>query len=155
MTRGLLLDIGGDLGFGHAHDGPNFTNSPSNSASSCVHSARIASMYSRNIVRRRPGGTLWSASSSVFQPNPTPRLTRPLDRWSRVAIDLASVMGSCSTGSATAGGRVGSLALDRDMGVLGHVERRETVVVGQLGRGRRRDPAIVGEQNKPVVHIQN
>ena len=59
-------------------------------------------MYSRSMVRRRPGGTLWSASSSVFQPNPTPRLTRPPERWSRVAIDLASVIGSCSTGSATA-----------------------------------------------------
>lgn len=28
--------------------------------------------------------------------------TRPPDRWSKVAIDFASVIGSCSTGSATA-----------------------------------------------------
>ena len=59
-------------------------------------------MYSRNMVRRRPDGTPWSASSSVFHPNPTPTLTRPPDRWSRVAILFASVIGSCSTGSATA-----------------------------------------------------
>ena len=68
------------IGFGHAQLGPNFTNSPSYDASSSVHSARMASRYSRSMVRRRPDGTLWSASSSVFQPNPTPTLTRPPDR---------------------------------------------------------------------------
>ena len=104
-------------------------------------------------------------------------------------MDLASVMGSCSTGSATAvdsrtrevtahavprrhprverahvavvgqrlvsGGRVRGLALDRDMGVLGHVERLEAVVVGELGRRRGRDPTVAGEQYEPVVHTQN
>lgn len=59
-------------------------------------------MYSRSMVRRRPGGTLWSASSSVFQPNPTPRLTRPPDEMTEVAIVFARLIGSCSTGSATA-----------------------------------------------------
>ena len=44
-------------GFGKAQHGPNFTNSPSYAASSCVHSARIASMYSRSTVRRFPAGT--------------------------------------------------------------------------------------------------
>ena len=89
-------------GFGQAHDGPNETNSPSYDASSCVHRARIASTYSRSTVRRLPGGTPWSASSSVFQPKPAPTVTRPPERWSRVAIALASVIGSDSTGSETA-----------------------------------------------------
>ena len=40
----------------------------------------MASRYSRSMVRRRPGGTLWSANSSVFQPNPTPSETRPPER---------------------------------------------------------------------------
>ena len=53
---------------GHAQLGPKSTNSPWNSASSWVHSSRIASRYSRSIVRRRFGGTLWSAISSRFQP---------------------------------------------------------------------------------------
>ena len=38
----------------------------------------------------------------MFQPNPTPSETRPPERWSSVAIVLASVIGSDSTGSATA-----------------------------------------------------
>ncbi|MCP9965280.1 hypothetical protein LUX57_09130 [Actinomadura madurae] len=49
-----------------------------------------------------PAGTWWSASSSVFHPNPAPTVTRPPDRWSSVAMALASVIGSDSTGSATA-----------------------------------------------------
>ena len=59
-------------------------------------------MYSRSTVRRFPAGTWWSSSSSVFQPKPAPIVTRPPERWSRVAIALASVIGSDSTGSATA-----------------------------------------------------
>ncbi len=43
---------------GQAQLGPKFTNSPLYSASSCVHRARIASRYSRSMVRRRFGGTL-------------------------------------------------------------------------------------------------
>ena len=38
----------------------------------------------------------------MFQPKPAPTLTRPAERWSRVAIVFASVIGSDSTGSATA-----------------------------------------------------
>ena len=38
----------------------------------------------------------------MFQPKPAPIVTRPPERWSRVAICLASVIGSDSTGSATA-----------------------------------------------------
>ena len=38
----------------------------------------------------------------MFQPKPAPIVTRPPERWSRVAIVLASVIGSDSTGSATA-----------------------------------------------------
>src|SRR6478609_216555 len=89
-------------GLGNAHDGPNDTNSPSYDASSCVHSTRIASTYSLSTVRRLAAGTWWSASSSVFQPKPAPISTRPPERWSRVEICLANVIGSDSTGSATA-----------------------------------------------------
>ena len=98
----MISGMCGCTGFGQAQDGPKETNSPSYDASSWVHSARIASTYSRRTVRRLPAGTWWSVSSSVFQPKPAPMVTRPPDRWSRVAIDLASVIGSDSTGSATA-----------------------------------------------------
>ena len=98
MTSGMC----GCTGFGKAHDGPKDTNSPSYAASSSVHSARIASTYSLSTVRRFPAGTWWSASSSVFQPKPAPIVTRPPERWSRVAMVLARVIGSDSTGSATA-----------------------------------------------------
>ena len=88
-----------------------------------------------------------------------------------MAIDLASVIGSCSTGSAAAvdsrtrdvaaaavprltqgierahvavvgrcpvaGRRVRGLPLDRDVGVLGHVEGAKTMLVGE----RRQPPA--------------
>ena len=152
----------------------------------CVQSARIASMYSRSTVRRLPAGTPWSASSSVFQPNPAPTVTRPPDRWSSVAIVFASVIGSDSTGRATAvpslirdvtaaavasethgiegaqiavvgqrrvaGARVGGLPLDRDVGVLGHVERVESAFLGRLGRLRGGDAAIGGEQDDAVAH---
>jgi Asp-tRNA(Asn)/Glu-tRNA(Gln) amidotransferase A subunit family amidase len=59
-------------------------------------------MYSRRTVRRRSAGTPWSASSSVFHPKPAPSVTRPPERWSTVAIVFARVIGSDSTGSATA-----------------------------------------------------
>jgi hypothetical protein len=51
-----------------------------------------------------------------------------------------------------AGGRMGRFALDRDMGVLGHVERLKPVVIGESGSRRRGDSAIAGEQHKPEVH---
>ena len=38
----------------------------------------------------------------MFQPKPAPTVTRPPERWSSVAIALASVIGSDSTGSDTA-----------------------------------------------------
>ena len=53
-------------------------------------------------VRRLAAGTWWSVSSSVFQPKPAPMVTRPPERWSSVAIVLASVIGSDSTGRQTA-----------------------------------------------------
>ena len=46
----------------------------------------------------------------MFQPKPAPMVTRPPERWSRVAIAFASVIGSDSTGSAT--------AVDRPMRVV-------------------------------------
>ena len=104
-------------------------------------------------------------------------------------MDFASVIGSCSTGSATAvdsrtrdvtahaaprlthgiqrahiavvrqrlvtRGRMGRLALDRDVGVFGYVERLKAVVVGESGGCRRGDSTIAGEQHKPVVHALN
>ena len=54
-----------------------------------------------------------------------------------------------------AGGGVRGVALDRDVGVLGHVERGKAVLVGELGGRRRGDAAITGEKHKPVVHAQN
>lgn len=50
---------------------------------------------------RFPAGAWWSASSSVFHPNPAPMVTRPPERWSIVAMVFARVIGSNSTGSAT------------------------------------------------------
>src|SRR5258708_3169692 len=38
----------------------------------------------------------------MFQPKPTPSVTRPPDRWSSEAMVLASAIGSCWLGSATA-----------------------------------------------------
>ncbi len=54
-----------------------------------------------------------------------------------------------------AGGGVGGLAFDRDVGVFGDVERGEAVLVGQLGRRRRSDTTIRGEQHKSKVHTEN
>jgi hypothetical protein len=52
-------------------------------------------------------------------------------------------------------GRVGRLALDRDVGVFWHVERLKAVVVGKLGCCRRGDATVAGEKHKPVIHAQN
>jgi len=54
-----------------------------------------------------------------------------------------------------AGGGVRGGALDRDVGVFGHVERGEPVVVGQLGRRGRGDPTITGEQHEAKIHASN
>ena len=87
---------------GQAQLGPKSTNRPWYSASSRLHSSRMASRYSRSMVRRSEGGTLWSAISSRFQPYPTPSTVRPPERWSTEAMVLARVIGSLSTGIATA-----------------------------------------------------
>ena len=59
-------------GLGQLHDGEKLTNSPSKDASSSVHSARIASTFSRVTARRRFGSTPWCSISSSFQPTPMP-----------------------------------------------------------------------------------
>jgi hypothetical protein len=89
-------------GLGKAQLGLRWANSPSYDATSWLQSSPISSRYSRSTVRRFLPGTPWSSSSSTFQPKPTPRITRPPERWSRVASVLARVIGSCSIGSATA-----------------------------------------------------
>ena len=50
---------------------------------------------------------------------------------------------------------MGGLAFDRDVGVFGHVERGETVLVGQLGRRRRSDATIKVNNTKSKVHTEN
>jgi hypothetical protein len=50
---------------------------------------------------------------------------------------------------------MGGLALDRDVGVFGHVERGKAVLVGEHGRSRRGDAAVAGEKYEPVVHAKN
>ena len=51
-----------------------------------------------------------------------------------------------------AGARVGGVALDRDVGVLGHVERVEATLLGGVGGVGRRDAAVGGEQDDAVAH---
>ena len=48
---------------------------------------------------RRAKSTPWSSASARFQPKPTPRVTRPPQRWSRVATCLARRIGSCCAAS--------------------------------------------------------
>ena len=159
-------------GLGKAQDGPNDTNSPSYDASSWVHSARIASTYSLqdraslgrgDVVVGELVGVPAEAGADL---DPAPgEVVEGRDL-------LASVIGSDSTGSATAveslirerhlrrgrqrdprveragvavvgqrlvaGPRVGRLALDRDVGVLGHVERVEAPLLRGRGEGGRR-----------------
>ena len=50
---------------------------------------------SRTMSWRPPKTTPWSSASARFQPKPTPRVTRPPERWSRVATCLAKTTGSC------------------------------------------------------------
>jgi hypothetical protein len=100
-----------------------------------------------------------------------------------VAMDLASVMGSCSTGRATAvdsrtrggdrgggaqrhpgvqgaqvavvgltlipGGGVGGVAFDRDVGVLGHIERGEPVVLGHVAAAAGLMPRSLVKSTRP------
>ncbi len=82
-------------GLGQLHDGVKRTNSPSNDASSLVHSSCMASTFSRMMERRRDGSTPWFAISSMFHPTPMPMESRPSESRSREAIVLASTIGSC------------------------------------------------------------
>ncbi len=68
----MIGGCGSLTGFGQLHDGGKLTYSPSNEASSCVHSSRIASTFSRATERRRLGSTPWCSISSSFQPTPMP-----------------------------------------------------------------------------------
>ena len=82
-------------GFGHDQVGSKSTNSPWYSAWSLDQMASMAARCSRTTTRRRPKSTPWSSASALFHPKPTPSVTRPPERWSRVATCLASTMGSC------------------------------------------------------------
>ncbi|MDT5280109.1 MAG: hypothetical protein QOJ20_1304, partial [Mycobacterium sp.] len=53
------------------------------------------------------------------------------------------------------GGGVGGLALDRDVGVFGHVERGKAVVIGEFGRCRRGNAAVAGKKYEPILHAKN
>ena len=176
-------------GLGHAHDGPNLTNSPSNSASSCgpqrAHGLDVLAQHGAPPTRGdvvvgefvcvptesdaeadpatgqvvEGGDRLGQRDRVVLdgqcdrrrQPHPRGHRARGAQRHPRVEGAHVAVVGQ----RLVAGGRVGGLPLDRDMGVFGHVERREPVVVGQFGGRRRIDPTIAGEQNEPIVHTQN
>ena len=83
-------------GFGQNQLFSMLTMSPWYSASSCVHSALIASTRSRNSVQRVSKAVPWSPISSRFQPPPMPNRKRPLERRSRLAASLAVWMGSRS-----------------------------------------------------------
>jgi hypothetical protein len=89
-------------GFGQDQIGSKSTNSPWNSASSCVQICRMAVMCSsilRVLVR---GSTPWLAISSRFHPGPTPSSNRPRAIRSRLATVLARLIGSCWTTRETA-----------------------------------------------------
>ncbi len=51
--------------------------------------------------------------------------------------------------------RMGRLALDRDVGVFGHVKRAKPVAFSKSGGRGRGDAAVAGEQHKSVVHAPN
>src|SRR5579859_6627134 len=76
---------------------------PSYAASSSAHMRCMSRSLSRRTCTRVPGGSpVWSSYSSRHQPQPTPNTNRPPLSWSRVAIALASTMGSCSAARLTA-----------------------------------------------------
>ena len=50
---------------------------------------------------------------------------------------------------------MGGLALDRNMGVLGHIKRGEAMIIGEFGGRRRGDSTVTGEQHKPVIHVRD
>lgn len=82
-------------GLGQDQIGEKSTNRPWNSDSSAVQIARRASTCSSMVAVRRVGSTPWCAISSAFHPGPTPSSTRPPAIRSRLAIVLASTIGSC------------------------------------------------------------
>jgi len=51
-----------------------------------------------------------------------------------------------------AGSGMGGIAADRNVGVLGHVERVEPVLLRGLSRPGRADAAVTGEQHHPEPH---
>ena len=81
-------------GLGHDQIGSKLTHLPAKLASSCVQIARMASRCSTARRQRVSNSTPWFSTSSRFQPAPTPSMNRPPEMWSRVAICLASVIGS-------------------------------------------------------------
>ena len=129
-------------GFGQLHDGEKLTNSPSNDASSCVHSSRIASTFSRVTARRRFGSTPWCSISSSFQPTPMPSDTRPSDseveRGDRLGLDDRVVLGD----ERDAGAEAQPLRHRRRGGEGDERVERAAVLLGQLrAAGPRRAPA--------------
>ena len=54
-----------------------------------------------------------------------------------------------------AGARVGRLPLDRDVGVLGHVERVEAPLLRGRAEGGGADAAVGGEEDESVAHAPN
>ena len=81
-------------GFGHDQMASKLTHFPEKAASSCVQMARMASRCSTARLHRVSNSTPWFSISSRFHPAPTPSMNRPPEIRSRVAICLASVMGS-------------------------------------------------------------
>ncbi len=75
------------------------TYSPANAGSSSVHSVLHARRYSSvTRPRRSKGGAPTASNSSFIQPAPTPKMTRPAERTSRVArIFAVSTAPRCGT----------------------------------------------------------
>ncbi|CAB4914237.1 unannotated protein [freshwater metagenome] len=82
-----------DSGCGVQYMFSKLTNSPLNVAGDCDQSAVIASRYSSARAPRRANGTPTASNSSESHPRPKPRMMRPLESRSKVAICLASTTG--------------------------------------------------------------
>ena len=85
---------GGATGLGHAHDAGSEVYGPVYEVGSAVQRVRIAASLSTVIAIRSVNVTPWSASSSTFQPNPTPKTKRPSDMCDSEATCLANRIGS-------------------------------------------------------------
>jgi hypothetical protein len=79
-------------GFGNMTIGSKSMSSPWYSGSSSANITRSASTDSRIRRKRRDGSVPWFSISSMFQPPPTPMATRPPERASSDATDLANWM---------------------------------------------------------------